>query len=382
MKSCYSSSAARAALCLWAVAVIGAAPAVARQADPTAGRIVSIEPANPPGKLRVKQGRGAQTADATVGMTVRRGHLLTLAADARAAVFCADGKTYDLKPGQSQGCPCTGASRGFVYDGSTIPRTRGHDTARGDFPAVLSPRKGLLLTTRPAVRWSPVASSKPGEAVTYRVIMRTEAGEQVWSRDGVRGTELAYPADAPELVRGEVYKAVVQSGRKSSTQEKTADLGFTVLTETDAKALREAETAVRLLKLPGPQTRLLVADLYAAQGLSSEAVEALTELTKTLKEPAVLRLLGDLYAASGLHREAVKQYEEALALPQIGSDVEGQALTLAALGRAYSALGDREQATARFARAVEAYKRLGEEVTAEQLRDGGPAPAAAPAKAP
>jgi hypothetical protein len=376
MRLCYLSSAARVALCLSAVAVCGAATAVARQADPTAGRIVSIQPENPPGKLKVKQGRNEQTADATVGMTVRRGHMLTLAADARATVFCADGKTYDLKPGERQGCPCTAPSRGYVYDGSSIPRTRGHDTARGDFPTVLSPRKGFLLTTRPTVRWSPVPPPKPGEAVTYRVIMRTDAGEQVWSKEGVTATELAYPADAPELVRGEVYKAVVQSGGKSSTQEKTADLGVTVLTETDAKALREAEAAVRLLKVPDAQKRLLVADLYAARGLSSEAVEVLTELTKTLKEPSALRLLGDLYAASGLHREAVRQYEEALTLPRLAGDIEGQALTLAALGRSYAVLGDREQANARFTRAVEAYKKLGEKVTVEQLRDGKPNPAA------
>lgn len=372
----YLSTAARAALCLSAVVVSGAATAVAFQSDPTVGRIVSIEPPVPPGKLSVRQGRGEQKADATVGMTVRRGHLLILAPDARAAVYCADGKKYDLKPGQTQGCPCTAPSRGLVYDGSSIPRTRGHDTARGDFPAVISPRKGLLMTTRPTIRWSPVVSSKPGEAVAYRVIIRTDAGEEVWFKEGVTGTELAYPADAPELARGEVYKAVVEWGKKSSTQEKTADLGFTVLTETDAKAMRDAEAAVRLLKLPEAQTRLLVADLYASQELFSEAIELLTELKKTLKEPAVLRLLGNLYAASGLHREAVRQYEEALALPQIASDIEGQALTLAALGRSYSALGERALETDYLTRAVEAYQKLGEKVTIEQLRDGKPNPAA------
>lgn len=376
MRLRYFLSVARVALCLSAVAVCGVATVVARQADPTAGRIVSIQPENPPGKLKVKQGRNEQTTDATVGMTVRRGHMLTLAADARATIFCADGKTYDLRPGERQGCPCTAPSRGYVYDGSSIPRTRGHDTARGDFPTVLSPRKGFLMTTRPTVRWSPVPPPKPGATVTYRVVMRTDAGDEVWSKDGVTGTELAYPANAPGLVRGEVYKAVIQSGAKRSTQEKTADLGVIVLTETDAKALREAEAAVRLLKLPDAQKRLLVADLYAAQGLSSEAVEMLTELMKTRKEPAALRLLGDLYAASGLQREAVRQYEEVLSLPQFAGDIEGQALTLAALGRSYAALADREQATARFTRAIEAYKKLGEEVTVEQLRDGKPMPVA------
>ncbi|MFY9621586.1 MAG: tetratricopeptide repeat protein [Pyrinomonadaceae bacterium] len=291
-----------------------------------------------------------------------------MAADARAAIYCPDGKTYDLKPGQSQGCPCTAPSRGLVYNGGFIPGTRGHDTTRGEFPLVLAPRKGFLLTTRPIIRWSPVTSPRPGGVIVYTVIMTTEAGEQVWRREGVTGTELDYPVDAPGLARGESYKAVVQFGKKSSAQEKTAHLGFTVITDTDAKAVRDAEAAARLLKLPEPQKRLVVADLYASQELSSEAIEMLTGLTKTLKEPAVLRLLGDLYAASGLHPEAVRQYEEAMKLPQIETDLEGQALTLAALGRSYSALDDAEQANSRFTRAVDLYRKLGEKVTIEQLR--------------
>jgi Flp pilus assembly protein TadD len=369
----YLASVIRAALWLSVLASSNAVATFAFQADPTVGRVISIEPARPPGKLRVKQGRTEQAADATLGMTVRRGQVLTLAADARAAIYCPDGKTYDLKPGQSQGSPCTAPSRGLVYNRGVIPGSRGHNTSRGDFPAVLSPRKGFLLTTRPTIRWSPVTSLRPGEVIAYSVTVTTEAGEQVWRREAVTGTELDYPADAPRLARGESYEIIVQFGRKSSAQEAAADVGFTVVTDTDAKALRDAESAARLLKLPEPQKRLVVADLYASQELFSEAIEMLTALTKTLKEPAVLRLLGDIYAASGLHPEAVTQYEEALTLPQIGTDLEGQALTLAALGRSYDELGNTEQANSRFASAVEIYRKLGEKVTVEQLRVGLPA---------
>jgi hypothetical protein len=341
----------------------------AQEAEPMTGRIIHIDPPDPPGKLKVKQKRGEQPADATVGMPVRRGYLLTLDATAKATVRCADGTTHDLQPGP-QGCPCVTAARGAIYDGSSIPPTRGPDTARGAFPVVISPRKTLLLTTRPNIRWSPVATPSKEEAVTYRVSMYTDAMELVWRKDGIRKTEISYPPDAQELARGEVYKVVVQAGKASSTQEHTADLGFTVLTEGEAKSVGDAAASVRGLKLPADETQLMVADLYAARGLSSEAVEMLNALTNTLREPAVLRMLGDLYAATGLHREAVKEYEEALALPQIRSDTEGQALTLTALGRSQAALGNGERARTSFANAVEAFRKLGDAVTIEQLTEG------------
>jgi len=81
-------------------------------------------------------------------------------------------------------------------------------------------------------------------------------------------------------------------------------------------------------------------------------------------------MLGDLYADAGLHREAIGQYKAALALPEIESDVEGQALTLTALGQSLQALGDSTAAAPRFSQAVEAFRKLGDSVTVEQLRDG------------
>ncbi len=366
MRGCSSAAGIHVALCLLAFVSCISTTADAQESDPTVGRVIYIESGAPPGKLRVKQKRGKQPADASVGMPVRRGYLLILTPPAKAAIFCADGTRHELRPG-AQGCPCTADAQGYIYEGSNIPRTRGYDSSRADFPAVISPRKGFLLTTRPVIRWS---APKTNENMTYEVSMYTESKDLVWRRERVTGTMLAYPADAPDLIRGEVYKVLVRAGRKSSDEEKGNEIGFTVLTETAAKSIREAEAVIHLLKLPNAQTQFMITDLYAAQGLFSEAIQMLTELTQMLKEISVLRLLADLYAASGLHREAVRQYKRALALDHIGSDIEGQALTLSALGRSYAALGENKIAASCFARAVEAYKNLGDEVTVEHLRDG------------
>ena len=58
--------------------------------------------------------------------------------------------------------------------GDRIPATRGQDTAGSLFPVIISPRKTQLLTTRPVLRWSAVASPTPGAAVTYRLYPAVE----------------------------------------------------------------------------------------------------------------------------------------------------------------------------------------------------------------
>jgi hypothetical protein len=337
--------------------------------DPMTGRIIYIDPARPLGKLKVKQKKREKPTDATVGMLVRRGYMLILDPKAKATVFCADGKRHDLIPGP-QGCPCATAKRGFIYNDSIIPGSRGQDSARGNFPFILSPRKTLLLTTRPTIRWSPVTSPTPESSVIYRVSIYIEGRELVWNRDVISKTEIAYPEGVKGLIRGEFYKVVVEAGKASSEQERKANLGFTVLTNAEAQSISDSEEAILRLNLPASETQFLIANLYAAQGLFSEAIEKLARLTNTLKEPAVLRMLGDLYATSGLHREAVKEYESALALPQIKSDIEGQALTFAALGRSYMELENSKQSGLHFNRAVEAFRKLGDTVTVEQLING------------
>jgi tetratricopeptide (TPR) repeat protein len=227
----------------------------------------------------------------------------------------------------------------------------------------------MLLTTLPTIRWSPVAAT-PGARFKYRVSMYTETGELVWRMDNVTGTEMAYPAKAEALVRGETYKVVVQSGMESSEQERNVDSAFTVLAEDGVKNIRDGEEAIRKLNLPVDKTQLLIAEFYATRRLSSEAVEKLNAVAGTLREPAVLLMLGEIYASQGLFSEALKQYEDALALPQISSDTEGQALTLHAAGLSLERLGKHEAADSRFRSAVEAYRKLGDKVMVEQLRTG------------
>jgi hypothetical protein len=332
------------------------------QDGPTTGRVAQI---NPAGKLKVRQRKGQEFAEATIGMIVRRGYRLDLDSSGRASIKCADGEIHQLLPGP-QGCPCVIPDEATIQDGTRIPRTRGQDTAGSPFPVIISPRKTQLLMTRPVLRWSAGASPTLSAAVTYKVSILSYVGI-VWSRQVTSRTEMEYPADEKPLTRGEEYKLVITAGSRTSEEEGVPGLGFSVVTDEEAKKIAAAEASIRGLKLGPSETQFFIADLYAARGLSSEAIVRLDALKDDLKELALLRLLGDLYANAGLHREAAGQYETALKLPQAISDLEGQALTLTALGSSFEMLKRPNDAKASWTKAVEIFGKLGEQVTIEEL---------------
>ena len=361
----FNSRAIRLALRAAVAAAFVSVPALAQDGPPT-GRVVYVEPA---GKLKVKQRRSDGAATATVGTIVRRGYLLNLDPGAKAAVRCDDGKLHQLGPGL-QGSPCVAPVAGAIYDGYGPPRTGGADTRNKAFPVIISPRGTRLLTTRPTIRWSPVVAPPQGAPVKYQVIVFREKMEKVWQREVSGLTELEYPAAEPPLARGVLYKVIVEAGERSSEAEGTPDMGVTVLTDEQANHLAAAETQLRGLNLPAAETQFLVAELFAARGLTSEAIDKLNALRSTLNQPWVLLLLGDLYAAVGLHREAVTQYEGVLVLSQTAEDPEAQALAFASAGSSYLALGAFADANSVFTKAVDAYRKLGITVDVKQLKKG------------
>ena len=344
-------------LCLF----IGAGRVSAQKGDtagPTLGRIIWIEPREPKGALRVRQGKRVAPVNAAEGMLVRRGHMLFLSPAARATVICGDGKKRELAPG-AQGCPCTQPCTpeicGIRYDGSTIGATRGPDTDTGLFPVVISPRKTRLRNLRPTIRWTPIAGAK--EKATYNVTLYGDR-KVIWTKDVVSENRLTYPDKEPPLAAGQTYKVVVTSDGQSSQQDHSPGLGFTTLTTDEARILADRERRRKQMQLPEMQTRFLIANLYAARELYAEAIEQLEDLYTTMKEPAVTQMLGDIYATIGLNREAEKRYVEALSLTP-ANDLEGLGLTQKSLAQVYENLGLFDRAMARLAEAKKAYRRLG-----------------------
>lgn len=331
-----------------------------------AGRIVLIAPKEPKPGLRVRQSSGVAPVDAVEGMLVRRGQLLFLEPSARATIVCGDGSKHDLMPGfQGVPCkvPCMPEICGIRLDGGTIRLTRGGDTDNSPFPIIISPRRGFVLDTRPGIRWSAIAGAN--DDVIYTVKLYGENQRLMWSREVVGKTELEYPKDAPALAPGAVYLVLVSADRANSDQEDVPDRGFTVLTVDEAKALDDRVRQIQKLELPEPQTRFLIATLYATRELYAEAIDIL-ESSGSLKGAAASRTLGDLYLAVGLNREAEWRYLKGLSLlPE--NELEDRALGLSGLVLAYQNLADFDQAIARLAEAIDAYKKLGDSVMVYKL---------------
>lgn len=331
------------------------------------GRIVLITPKVPKGALQVKQAPGTPSINATEGMLIRRGYVLTLKGTARATVICSDGKKRDLVPGR-QGCPCIEPCKaevcGIRYNGSTIGATRGSDTATGLFPIIISPRKTLISNLRPTIRWTAVAGMKDG--TPYKVTLFAEGMKKIWEREITAATSFAYPSEEPSLLPGQTYKVVVQAGGLSSQQDSSPGLGFLTLTADQQQALIKDEENLKSLELPETQTRFLLANHYAARELYAEALDLLKDLSQTMNEPAILQLFGDSYLMVGLNREAEKKYLAALSLMPI-DDLDGRGLAEYSLAQVYENLGNIDQATVRLKAAINAYRRLKDTKTVKRL---------------
>jgi len=316
------------------------------------GLIVGVQ-----GDAAVKRAGWRDYAPALFGAPLRRGDLLRLGSAGSATVACADLKLATVEGGVS-GYPCQTAPRTpLVYEGTLLNPTRG-DNGSGDTPLVISPRKTKLLNPRPVLRWQPMPGAK-----SYKLSLRGTN----WTAEMSGASELPYPDSAPALQPGVTYRLVVTAGDRSSSEEPGAGLGFSVLGAAEAKAVKEAEAKIRALSLTETATALLIANVYATNGLYAEAVEGLERLPGP-QEPAVLRLLGDLYISTGLNRLAEERYTTALARSEALSDVEGQAQAQHALGRIYEALGNPTEARRHLSAALALYDRLGDAKQAAEAK--------------
>jgi tetratricopeptide (TPR) repeat protein len=212
-----------------------------------------------------------------------------------------------------------------------------------------------LGTLRPTIRWAPIAGAKP--KTLYTVTLYGEGMQVIWTREVVADTRFAYPDNEPPLAHGRVYKVAVAAEGQSSQQDHSPGLGFQTLTADQAQKLAAEAARRKQLGLPDGPTRYLLANLYAANELYSEAIEQLEDLSTTITAPPVIETLGDLYAVIGLNREAEKKYLEALALTP-ANDLEGRGATENSLAQVYENLGIFDRAVAHLAEARKVYQRL------------------------
>lgn len=292
------------------------------------------------GRVEVKRAGWTKFVLAGRGTQLQDGDMVRLASpDARATIFCANASVQKVptSPYTLQ-CP-SGQPVIKTYKGGRVTKARG-DTSSNKFPVVLAPRMSKILTARPVLRWLPLNGVEG-----YKVsIMR--GPEVVWSEEVGNVTELVYPAAAPALNVGVTYRLIVAAGQRSSENDRTPNLGFTLVTEAEAKPLNAAAAKIRAPGLPDATTRFLLANLYATWGVDPNNpdsdvkafnYEAIEQLRGTAgeTEPAATRLLGELYLTIALPGLAEEQYKKAISQSEALGDVQGQALAEYALGTLY-----------------------------------------------
>jgi len=295
---------------------------------------------------------------ASFGMLVRRGDLLKTDAQARANVFCSSISLESIPSNHEGGIPCRGPIEVIKRKGSEIVPLKGENLYL--IPHIISPRRTKLMTASPVLKWNPVSG-----ATTYTVIVRGDGLE--WKTE-VAATETVYPPDAPPLLPGKTYKLIVIGGGYSSEEEKTPDLGFSLLSSKEAEEVRAEEAKIRELALEDVASRFTIGHLYASKELRSEAIAMFESLSAEFEQPAVYRALGDLYLEVRLYSCAQERYAQALELSKGMGDKEGEAAALAGLGLAYYGDRNNSEALKCLQAALAIYEEIGdEEMTRETL---------------
>jgi tetratricopeptide (TPR) repeat protein len=179
-----------------------------------------------------------------------------------------------------------------------------------------------------------------------------------------------YPDDAPALQPGTDYLLVVQDDAtgRASAEDPAKGLGFQLLGEAERATVEGRRDGILALEsLDEPARDLALAVYYAGldfegRGLWGEAWLLLESVVQTQDAPTVQLLMGDMAAAMKLPDEAEAAHRAALGSAEAMGDLESQAAAYAGLWRIQ---GDKSY----LERALELYERLGDEDTAEALRE-------------
>lgn len=304
------------------------------------------------GKVELKRLAWSDYQPVTFGARLQRGDLLL--PDGRATVLCADLSLHLVQA--ESGVPCPVEEPILQRGESMVVTPRAASVL---IPYILHPRKTRVLTLTPLLRWHDTG------AASYTVMVR--GGGQEWKQEGVTGSEMQYPADAPPLEPGVDYLLVVMdedSGR-SSTEDPCKGLGFRVLSDEERAAVEGQAAEIEALELDEPTRRFVLAAYYAGQELRGEALVLLEELSGTLDTPAVHLGRGDLLREMAVSDGAAMAYQIALERAETLGDKESQARAQVGLART---LTDKDKVKQHYEQAIALYETLGDKVQAEVLR--------------
>ncbi|TVQ60789.1 MAG: hypothetical protein EA366_03465 [Spirulina sp. DLM2.Bin59] len=159
-----------------------------------------------------------------------------------------------------------------------------------DKPHIISPRRSVILSDRPLVRWYAV------EGETRYIVKIQGPNQLTWEQET---SEPFILYDGPELVRGQTYRIEV-STYNGNHQDQTSFIWLTSATE------QQINTAIAELDqtLSPLQKTLAIVEIYKAERLFNDAIDLLeAHLAEFGKTTAIDDSLSDLYRQIGLNQQ-------------------------------------------------------------------------------
>ncbi|MGH8000295.1 MAG: hypothetical protein ACREPR_12905 [Brasilonema sp.] len=230
-----------------------------------------------------------------------------------------------------------------------------------DIPYIISPRRTLLLTNKPKLRWNQVLGVK-----SYDVSL--QKGDSVLWQTKVNTNQVVYSGEA-KLEPGVEYSLIVKTDNgKLSTDEKPNAQGFSLLSQEETQVIKAAITQLNNQKVSDKVKALQCAFFYIGADLKSEAIEILEALINAgMKEIFIYRKLGYLYWQTGVNARSETHYLNAHELAKTRKDIVQQAQIAETLGGLYVAVDDEKEAVKWLIQARDSYKTLGHTKRVEEL---------------
>jgi len=169
-------------------------------------------------------------------------------------------------------------------------------------PLVLSPRDGKLL--------GPLILEWGGSDRLRYTVRLFSPQDKIWEQANLPRAPFAYPATAPPLAPGVLYRWELEAKDFPLQQGQ-----FTLLSAAEIAAIRENLAALDPSALSGyPKNTVVLmrAGFLFEQGLYTEArKELLTAITADPDESSLHLLLGHIYERTGLKELAAEEFDEA-----------------------------------------------------------------------
>lgn len=302
-----------------------------------------------------------------LGESLSGGDYLKIAGGGKVIVICRNLKevTFTASSEISKKCPSSSTkppdNRSILrvvldwFRGKPLPPSLA-DSRGGlaDIPYVLTPRKSMILTTHPEIRWNTVDG-----ASAYTISLSHPEFAAIAWEVAAENLNYQYPLEQPELVSGERYTLKITTDNFVASTEDGQTVWLQILGESEQQELFALLEELRQQDF-SPSTEIMIESvLYEEFELYSNAIAILSGyLRENESAISVRQRLAELYATIGLWPEQEQQYQQIVRLTK-GEITESRAIALAQLAAFAASRKEQEMATKYRTESQKIYQQLG-----------------------